>query len=430
MIAPSTYSDINGEYIGADFKKHVLNQGTNYTIFPMWDYYRAAQPLASIVGRDRMPDMINSMLLIFQQQGKLPVWHLAGNETDCMVGNPGIIVVGDAYLKGIAGFDKDLAYRAMKESAMKNDRGLAAHKAYGYVPYDKEEIESVAKGLEFAIADWTVAQVAKLRGEEKDYQYFLGRSKAYMHYFDKDLQFLRGKDSNGNFRSGPFDPFHSAHMAHDYTEGNAWQYTWLVPHDINNYIKLFGGEERFTAKLDSLFLAEGNLGGEASPDISGLIGQYAHGNEPSHHIIYMYPYLGQPWKTAEKSRQILQTLYSDQPDGLSGNEDVGQMSAWYIMSSLGFYQVSPAGGPFIFGSPLFDKATLQLGNDTSMQLIAHDNSPANKYIQSVLLNGKPYEKSYITYQDFMKGGKLEFKMGNKPSKTYGIKADTRPFSMD
>ncbi|PRD54823.1 GH92 family glycosyl hydrolase [Sphingobacterium gobiense] len=426
MIAPSAFSDVNGEYMGSDFKPHKLVTGENYTTFSLWDTYRAAHPLMSIIHRDRLPDMVNSMLRIYQEQGKLPVWHLVGNETDCMVGNPGIIVVADAYLKGIGGFDKDLAYEAMKVSAMKDDRGLNWHKQYGYVPYDKEEAESVAKGLEFAIADWSLAQVAKLRGEQDDYDYFIKRSDAFKYYFDQDLQFLRGVDSEGNFRPGTFDPFHSAHLANDYTEGNAWQYTWLVPHNIHGFINLFGGEDKFIAKLDSLFVVEGDMGEDASPDISGLIGQYAHGNEPSHHVIYMYPYAGQPWKAAERVRQTLATMYTDQVDGLSGNEDVGQMSAWYVLSALGFYQVSPAGGPFIFGSPLFDKATVALGEGKTLELVAHNNSKENKYIQQVRLNGEPYTKSYISYKDLIKGGKLEFDMDNTPSDTYGVAEGSRP----
>lgn len=429
MIAPSLFNDVNGEYIGADYKKHKLDSGNNYTTFSLWDTYRAAQPLMSIIHSDRLPDVINSMLRIYQEQGKLPVWHLVGNETDCMVGNPGIIVVADAYLKGVEGFDKDLAYEAMKVSAMKDDRGLKWLKEYGYVPYDKEEVESVAKGLEFAIADWSLAQVAKLRGEKEDYAYFLKRSNSFERYFDKDLQFMRGVDSKGNFRAGKFDPFHSAHLANDYTEGNAWQYTWLVPHNVNGFMDLFGGSEAFVTKLDSLFVVEGDLGENASPDISGLIGQYAHGNEPSHHVLYMYPYAGEPWKTAARVRQTLNTMYTDKTDGLSGNEDVGQMSAWYVMSALGFYQVSPAGGPFIFGSPLFDKVTLNLGDNKTLKIIAKNNSEKNIYIQNVILNGKPHQKSYITYDEIMKGGVLEFEMGANPSKDFGVAPSNRPVSI-
>jgi predicted alpha-1,2-mannosidase len=290
------------------------------------------------------------MLHIYRQQGKLPVWHLMGCETDCMIGNPAIPVVADALLKGFDGFDKDLAYEAMYHSAMLDERGLKYLKEYGYIPYDKEE-EGLSKAMEYAIADWSLAQVAQKMEKPEDYAYFIHRSKSYQYYFDKETRFMRGLSSDGKFRT-PFNPFESVHRENDYTEGNAWQYTWLVPHDIDGLVELFGSKEKLIEKLDSLFVVEGNLGKNASPDISGLIGQYAHGNEPSHHIVYLYPYLGQAWKTAEKVREILQTLYSDRPDGLSGNEDVGQMSAWYILSAMGFYQVEPAGGKYIFGSPL------------------------------------------------------------------------------
>lgn len=429
MVAPSLFNDVNGDYLGSDLKVHKLDKGNNYTTFSLWDTYRAAHPLMSIIHTERMPDMVNTMLRIYKEQGKLPVWHLMGNETDVMVGNPGIIVVADAYLKGVEGFNKDLAYEAMKVSAMKDDRGLNWYKEYGFVPYDKEEIESTAKGLEFAIADWALAQVAKLRGEDADYAYFLKRSNSFVHYFDKELQFMRGVDSKGNFRPGAFDPFHSAHMANDFTEGNAWQYTWLVPHNVKGFMDLFGGEDKFVTKLDSLFIVEGDLGAEASPDISGLIGQYAHGNEPSHHVLYMYAFAGQPWKTADRVRETLATLYTDKTDGLSGNEDVGQMSAWYVLSSIGFYQVSPAGGPFIFGSPLFDKVTIAVGGERTMELIAHNNGATNKYINKVTLNGKEYLKSYISYEDLMRGGKLEFEMSDKPSATYGVPHEARPPSV-
>lgn len=429
MIAPSVFNDVNGEYIGADYNTHQLNYGNNYTTLSLWDTYRAAQPLMSLIHQERVPDIVNTMLRIYQEQGRLPVWHLVGNETDCMVGNPGIIVVADAYLKGINGFDKDLAYEAMIVSAMKDDRGLKWLKEYGYIPFDKEDTESVAKGLEFAIADWSLAQVAKIRGEKNDYEYFLNRSNSFSYYFDKNLQFMRGIDSKGRYREGIFDPFHSAHLANDYTEGNAWQYTWLVPHNVNGLINLFGGEKALINKLDSLFVVQGDLGKDASPDISGLIGQYAHGNEPSHHVNYLYSYVGQPWKVAERVRETMKLMYSNEVDGLSGNEDVGQMSAWYVLSALGFYQVSPAGGPFIFGSPLFEKSILKLSQDKTLTILAKNNSFKNIYIQKVFLNGVPYHKSYISYSELLKGGVLEFHMGDKPSSNFGVSKSSRPFSI-
>jgi predicted alpha-1,2-mannosidase len=247
----------------------------------------------------------------------------------------------------------------------------------------------------------------------EDYQYFLQRSKAYMHYFDKESGFMRGLSSDGKFRT-PFNPFESIHRDNDYTEGNAWQYTWLVPHDVQGLVALFGDTARFVQKLDSLFIVKGSLGMQASPDISGLIGQYAHGNEPSHHIIYLYPYVGQAWKTAERVRQVMAELYHDRPSGLSGNEDVGQMSAWYVLSALGFYQVEPAGGKFIFGSPLVDKAILQLKDGKTLEIIARNNSAANKYIRHISFNGKPYDTYYINFKDIKDGGTIEFVMSCHP----------------
>lgn len=420
MIAPSEFCDVNGDYRGADAQMHKGEGFVNYTTFSLWDTYRAAHPLMTIIHPEKMGDMINTMLTIYKQQGKLPVWHLVGCETDCMVGNPGIPVVADAILKGFGGFDKELAYEAMKNSAMLDERGLKYLKEYGYIPYDKES-EGLSKCMEYAIADWALSQVAKEMGKMEDYEYFLNRSKAYKHYFDKQTGFVRGLPSDGKFRP-KFNPFESVHRENDYTEGNAWQYTWLVPHDIHGLVDLFGSKEAFVTKLDSLFTVEGSLGAHASPDISGLIGQYAHGNEPSHHVLYIYPYIGQPWKTAEKVREVLKDLYTDQPAGLSGNEDVGQMSAWYILSAMGLYQVEPAGGKYIFGSPIVDEALIQVGNNKTFKVIATNNSKSNIYIQQVLLNGKPYELSFIDFKDIQAGGTLEFVMGNTPSQTWGLNA--------
>jgi predicted alpha-1,2-mannosidase len=421
MIAPSEFCDVNMDYRGADAQMHKNGSFRNYTTFSLWDTYRAAHPLMTIIHPEKMSDIINTMLTIYQQQGKLPVWHLTGCETDCMVGNPGISVVADAILKGYTGFDKELAYEAMKNSAMLDERGLGYLRQYGYIPYDKEP-EGLSKCMEYAIADWTIAQVAKQMGKTEDYDYFLNRSKAYKHYFDKETGFVRGLSADGKFRPN-FNPFESVHRDNDYTEGNAWQYTWLVPHDIQGLMDLFGSKEAFVTKLDSLFVVEGALGDHASPDISGLIGQYAHGNEPSHHVLYMYPYIGQPWKTADKVRQVLSELYHDQPAGLSGNEDVGQMSAWYILSALGFYQVEPAGGKYIFGSPIVNSAVVKVKDGKTFNITAKNNSAANKYIQSVTLNGQPYDKYYIDFKDIEAGGTLEFVMGDKPSDTWGTTVD-------
>lgn len=410
MIAPSVFSDVNGQYRGSDGK---IYQGdfVNYTTLSLWDTYRAAHPLMTIIHPEKQRDIAQTFLHIFQQQGKLPVWHLVGNETDCMVGNPGIPVLADIVLKGFD-VDKKAAYQAMRTSSLLDERSLDNLKKFGYIPWNRDStFETVAKGLEYTLADACVAKVAKLLGEKKDYQYFFNRSKSYKYYFDKKTGFMRGVD-NGKFRE-PFNPFHSSHRNDDYTEGNAWQYTWLVPHDVPGLIKLFGGKRPFVTKLDSLFTISGDLGENASPDISGLIGQYAHGNEPSHHILYMYNYVGQHDKTAEKVREVLKTMYHNDFDGLSGNEDVGQMSAWYILSSLGIYQVEPAGGRYMFGSPLFDKAVVNVGQGKTFTIIAHNNSAKNVYVHQIKLNGRPYKKLYIDYKDIVSGGTLEFFMTDK-----------------
>jgi len=428
MVAPSVFADVNGDYRGSENDKqvHTNNDFTNYTTFSLWDTYRAAHPLMSIIHPELSKDVAKTFQHIYNEQGKLPVWHLVGNETDCMVGNPGIIVMADLVLKGFVE-DKEAAFQAMKASALLDERGLGLLKEYNYIPADKEN-ESVAKALEYAIADWSIAMVAKELNKTEDYDYFLKRSQTYARYFDKETTFMRGVTSDGKFRT-PFNPFHSTHREDDYTEGNAWQYTWLVPHDVNGLIDLFGSEEAFVTKLDSLFVVEGDMGGEASPDISGLIGTYAHGNEPSHHVVYLYPYVGQQWKTAEKVREICTTLYFDKPAGLSGNEDVGQMSSWYILSSLGFYPMAPSGGEYIFGSPLMDEAVINVGNGKTFTIIAHNNLKENKYIQSVKLNGKPYTKSYFHHNDIVAGGTLEFEMGPAPSTTFGVNKEDRPVSM-
>ncbi|WP_456002609.1 GH92 family glycosyl hydrolase [Prevotella sp.] len=424
MIAPSVFSDVNGEYRGADGKTH-KGDFTDYTTFSLWDTYRAAFPLMTLIQPEMQRDLAETMLHIFKQQGKLPVWHLMGNETDCMVGNPGIPVLVDIALKGF-NVDKKAVFEAVKASAMRDERGMGLLKKYGYIPCDLDpEKETVAKGLEYALADACIAKLAKQLGKTEDYKYFYKRSQSYRDfYFDKQTKFMRGVTSDHKFRE-PFDPFSTVHRQDDYTEGNAWQYVWLVPHDVHGLVASFGGEKPFVSKLDSLFIVNGDMGADASPDITGLIGQYAHGNEPSHHILYMYNYVGQPWKGADKIRYVLANLYHDDFDGLSGNEDVGQMSAWYILSSVGFYQVDPAGGRYVFGSPLFDEATLNVGNGKTFRVVAHNNSSENKYIQSAKLNGKPYTRSYIDFKDIVRGGTLEFVMGNKPSQ-FGVKPSDRP----
>ena len=414
MTSCSKFNDVDREYRGADGKVHKADF-TNYTTLSLWDTYRAAHPLMTVAFPEMQRDFAQTFLNIYKQQGRLPVWHLMGSETDCMVGNPGAIVLADLTMKGFVE-DKELALEALKATQMKDIRSLGLLKEHGYIPWNLEpENETVAKALEYCAADDGVAKVAKLLGKKDDYEYFFNRSRSYKKYYDPETRFLRAVDTDGKFRL-PFNPFFAEHRTNDYTEGNAWQYTFLVPHDVKGLIKLFGSDKAFMSKLDSLFFVEGWAGDNASPDMSGMTGQYAHGNEPSHHVIYMYNYAGRPDKAAPMLRKMLNEMYLDQPDGLSGNEDVGQMSAWYILSSVGLYQVDPVGGRFVIGSPLFDKATVNVGGGKTFTVVAKNNSDKNIYVQSARLNGKTLKNSYVDFNDIRRGGTLELVMGPKPSK--------------
>ena len=414
MTSCSKFNDVDCEYRGADGKVHKADF-TNYTTLSLWDTYRAAHPLMTVAFPEMQRDFAQTFLNIYKQQGRLPVWHLMGSETDCMVGNPGAIVLADLTMKGFVE-DKELALEALKATQMKDIRSLGLLKKHGYIPWNLEpENETVAKALEYCAADDGVAKVAKLLGKKDDYEYFFNRSRSYKKYYDPETRFLRAVGTDGKFRL-PFNPFFAEHRTNDYTEGNAWQYTFLVPHDVKGLIKLFGSDKAFMSKLDSLFFVEGWAGDNASPDMSGMTGQYAHGNEPSHHVIYMYNYAGRPGKAAPMLRKMLNEMYLDQPDGLSGNEDVGQMSAWYILSSVGLYQVDPVGGRFVIGSPLFDKATVNVGGGKTFTVVAKNNSDKNIYVQSARLNGKTLKNSYVDFNDIRRGGTLELVMGPKPSK--------------
>ena len=414
MTSCSKFNDVDREYRGADGKVHKADF-TNYTTLSLWDTYRAAHPLMTVAFPEMQRDFAQTFLNIYKQQGRLPVWHLMGSETDCMVGNPGAIVLADLTMKGFVE-DKELALEALKATQMKDIRSLGLLKEHGYIPWNLEpENETVAKALEYCAADDGVAKVAKLLGKSDDYEYFFNRSRSYKKYYDPETRFMRAVGTDGKFRL-PFNPFFAEHRTNDYTEGNAWQYTFLVPHDVKGLINLFGSDKAFMSKLDSLFFVEGWAGDNASPDMSGMTGQYAHGNEPSHHVIYMYNYAGRPDKAAPLLRKMLNEMYLDQPDGLSGNEDVGQMSAWYILSSVGLYQVDPVGGRFVIGSPLFDKATVNVGGGKTFTVVAKNNSDRNIYVQSARLNGKALKNSYIEFNDIRHGGTLELVMGPKPSK--------------
>ena len=426
MVAPSDFSDVDGRYRGSD---GVVREGDfrNFTTFSLWDTYRAAQPLMTLIHPEKMDDIVATMYHIYLEQGDLPVWHLWGNETDCMVGNPGLAAFADAVVKGFrASLTDDEIVAAMVATATTPDRGQDLRMKFGFIPaqvpyYADGGVfrESVANDMEYAIADGALAAAAAFLGREELAAEYTERSHSYRHYWDADLQFMRGRKLDGTFTE-PFNPLYSRHETSDYTEGTPWQYIWLVPQDVDGLVELFGSREAFLAKLDALFEAPSVIEGEnASPDISGLIGQYAHGNEPGHHTLYLYSMLGQPAKAADRIRQVYREMYFNDVKGLAGNEDVGQMSAWYVLSALGFYQVEQAVPRFWFGAPLFEKAVVKVSGGT-FTVIADGLSPEHPYIQSVTLNGKPYAKGYIEYEDIVAGGELRFEMGAEPAVWYEI----------
>ncbi|MCK4407501.1 MAG: GH92 family glycosyl hydrolase, partial [Bacteroidales bacterium] len=422
LLAPNLFSDIDGKYRGHDKKTYIAKDFDMYTVFSLWDTFRAEHPLFTIIENKRTTDFIKSMLDIYKRGGLLPVWELAGNETGCMIGYHSVPVIVDAYMKGIRDFDIKLAFNAMKKSAEQNHLGLEFYKKSGYIPADKEG-ESVSKTLEYAYDDWCIAQMAKKLGKDKDYRKYITRAQYYKNLFDDSTGFFRGK-RNETFVT-PFDPAEVNFML---TEANTWQYNFFVPQDIQGMIDLLGGNEQFVKKLDEMFYTETKLSGRHQSDITGLIGQYAHGNEPSHHIAYLYDYAGQPWKTQKLVRKIMDDLYSDKPDGLCGNEDCGQMSAWYVLSAMGFYPVTPGDNIYAIGSPIFEKVTINLENGNKFIIKANNVSDDNFYIQSANFNGKPYNKSYLKHSDIIKGGELVFKMGHEPNKNWGTGKENVPVS--
>ncbi|WP_020529683.1 GH92 family glycosyl hydrolase [Flexithrix dorotheae] len=428
-LAPALFSDALGNYKGADGNIHSADNYKKYTIFSLWDTFRAANPLYTLVQQDKVNDFIHSMMAHYREYGLLPVWELTGNETNTMTGYHAIPVIADAILKGFDEFDAEEAYEAMKKSSMQDIRGVKFYKEYHYIPSELEE-ESVTKTLEYAYDDWCIAQVARHLGKTEDYKYYMKRSSNYKNVFDKETGFMRGKSKDGIWVT-PFDPKKSSHRVNtDYTEGNAWQHSWFVPHDIAGLIELHGGQEKFIEKLDQLFVENSEITGDnISADISGLIGQYAHGNEPSHHIAYMYNYAGVPWKTQEIIRKILETMYTDQPDGLCGNEDCGQMSAWYVFSAMGLYPVNPAEGIYVIGSPMFEESKIPVGDGKTFIITAENVSKTNKYIQSATLNGKSLDVSYITHKTMMDGGNLVLKMGAEPNKDLWTSKESFPPSV-
>lgn len=421
QIAPATYSDKNGQFRREDDTIITAKEYTAYSTLSLWDTFRAENPLLTLIAPNKVSDIINSMLAYYETKKILPVWTLYANETNTMTGYHAIPVIVNAYKNGIKGFDAKKAYEAMKTTMMQNERGLDLYKKFGFIPYNLLD-ESVTITLEYAYDDWCVAQMAKALGKEADYQYFLNRSKAYQFLFDDKTGFMRGKSEDGKSWNEPFDPKHSNHREHtDYTEGNAWQHSWFVPQDVNGFIALHRGNENFSKRLEQLFTESSEItGNNISADISGLIGQYAHGNEPSHHIAYMFNHAKQPWRTQYWVRHILDTQYNTTPNGLSGNEDCGQMSAWYVFSSIGLYPMNPASGEYEIGSPIFEKTTINLPEGKTFIIEAQNVSNKNFYIQSATLNGVPFNQTTITHQQLLQGGTLHFVMGSEPNKTWGI----------
>jgi predicted alpha-1,2-mannosidase len=420
MITPNLTSDVNGQYRGADGHIHQAS-GKTYSTMSLWDTFRAWNPLMTLTDTTLVTNMINSFLNFYDQTGELPIWPLSSGETGTMIGYHSASVIYDAYSKGIRGFDAEKAFQAMKVSAAKNKKGTEPYLNLGFIPANSKR-ESVSCLLENAYDDWCIAQMAKALGHEDDYHAYLLRSEFYKNVFDGHSRFFRSRLSDGIWES----PFNPAEVGRAYTEATAWQYRFFVPHNVNGLISLFGGKEHFTEALDSLFNTTVKTQGHLS-DITGMVGQYAHGNEPSHHMAYLYSFAGQPWKTQEMTRRLLKEMYLPVPEGISGNEDCGQMSAWYVLSSLGLYSVCPGSTQFVLTSPLFPKAEITLANGKTLTIKA--NNPAeNSYIQNVKLNSQTVPENFVTYQQLMEGGTLEFVLGNKPNTERGTAPETYPFS--
>jgi len=419
MLAPNLYQDVDGRYRGMDLNIHQSTHFDYYTVFSLWDTYRAAHPLYTIIEQERTNDFINTFLAKYEEGGIMPIWDLSANYTGCMIGYHAVPVIADAYLKGIRNYDTEKAFQAMKHSAMQDKLGLKSYKEFGFIPVE-EESESVSKTLEYAYDDWTIAQMAFAMDKTEDYTYFIKRAQNYKNVFDPETNFMRGRFRNTWF--GPFDPYE---VNFNYTEANAWQYSFYVPQDLDGFIKLLGGKGELEQQLDNLFTAKNETAGREQADITGLIGQYAHGNEPSHHMAYLYNFVNKPYKTQEKVQQIISDLYQNNPDGISGNEDCGQMSAWYIFSSLGFYPVTPGSNEYIIGSPSFEKATINLESNKQFTVIANNISEVNKYIASATLNGTDFNRTFIEHEEIMKGGTLVFNMTNSPS-DWGTKDTSIP----
>lgn len=415
MMAPQTWCDVTGDYRGPDRRIHRCADYEHLTTWSLWDTYRAAHPLATLILRDRLQNYARTMMDLYRQWGELPVWHLASGDTYCMVGEPAVPVLADIILKGdTAGLNVEEAFQAMKVSLLPTEygarqglplRGKDDLARLGYLPYDGGERETVSKNMEYYLALWSASQVAGLLGHAEDSVRLYSLSMNYKKLYDKRVQCMRALDKDGNFRS--VDGFNPGHQTEDYTEGNPWQYTFLVPHDVRGLVELMGGAKVFEERLDALLAADGDLGDHANPDISGLIGQYAHGNEPSHHILYMYNYIDRPKKTQTMLRRVMDELYDDKPAGVCGNEDVGQMSAWYILSAMGLYQVEPCGGIYQLGSPIVEEAVIPLDKGKTFTIRTHGGAANKPVVKKYVLNGRTLKSTSITHAQIMAGGQLD-----------------------
>ncbi|MDG5798885.1 GH92 family glycosyl hydrolase [Marinilabiliaceae bacterium ANBcel2] len=426
-IAPYLFTDADGRYRGMDKKIHNIDGHNMYTLFSLWDTFRATHPLWTLTAPHYNSEFINTMLTQYKQNGLLPVWELMGNETGTMIGYHSVPVIWDAYQKGDRSFDAELAFEAMLTSAMEDHIGLDDYKNIGFIPFDREG-NSVSKTVEYAFDDWCIAQMAKEMGDMDKYEEFLYRSQNYRNVFDTSVGFLRGRKANGSWRE-PFDPLESSILGSgDFTEGNSWHYTFFAPHDNAGLMELHGGDDAMADKIDEMFNEEPVVTNPNAHDISGLIGQYAQGNEPSHHVAYLYNYTGNAWRTQEMVSLIVDSLYTDQPDGISGNEDCGQLSAWYIFSVTGFYPVAPGSGHYVIGSPRFEKTTIHLDNEKEFVVKANGRTDDALYIQSATLNGEEFLRSYIKHEEIVAGGELVFEMGKTPNKDWGRAEEHRPYT--
>lgn len=422
LIAPNIFNDVGGNYRGMDGKIHQVQNDNHYTLFSFWDTFRATHPLYTLIEPKRNEAYIRSIIEKWKQLGMLPMWELHCNDTRCMIGYHSASVIVDAYMKGHRNFDTEEALKAMVATAERDEFGLKYVRELGYIPADKEG-SSVSKAVEYAYDDWCIAMMAKDMGKEDIYRRFIKRALYYKNYFDPTDGFLKGRYSNGKFTNDIFDANKIYH--NHYVEGNAWHYAFFAPQDVAGHIELFGGDEAYTAKLDEMFEAETP---EGHGDVTGNIGQYSHGNEPSHHAAYLYAYAGQPWKTQQYVKRIIDEMYDDTRSGICGNEDCGQMSAWYILSTMGFYQVTPGSNIYVLGTPRFAHLTLRLDDNKIFKVEAQNLSNENYYIKEVYWNGEPYTLSYITHDMIISGGTLTFVMDSIPNKEFGAAPEERPVS--